>query len=72
MTFTAMRPVAGLGNGREMSLLRVDPGVLVDLGLQRGLERLVGVVRSVTDVGEGTGRSRLNASECVASAVTQV
>ena len=44
MTLTAMRPEAGRSKGREVSLWRVLPGVAVDLGLEGGLERLVGVV----------------------------
>ena len=46
MTLTAMRPEAGLGNGRDVSLLRVAQVSGADLGLQRCLERLVGVVRA--------------------------
>ena len=45
MTLTAMRPVEGFANGRELSLLS-GRGVLVDLGLQRGLERFLGIVRA--------------------------
>ena len=46
ITFTAMRPDFGLSNGREVSLLQRRPGFGVDLGLERGLERAVGVVRA--------------------------
>ncbi len=42
MTWTAMRPDSGRPNGRQMSLWSERPRVGVDLGL----ERLVGVVRS--------------------------
>ena len=44
MTFTAIRPDAGFGNGREVSRVEARPGLLVDLGLQRRLQRLVGIV----------------------------
>ena len=44
MTFTAMRPDFGLSNGREVSLLQRRPGLLVDLGLERRLQRPVGIV----------------------------
>ena len=46
MTLTAMRPDVGLSNGREVSLWRRRPGFLVDLGLERRLQRLVGIVRA--------------------------
>ena len=46
MTLTAMRPEAGFGKGREVSLLRVAQASEVDLGLERRLQRLVGVVRA--------------------------
>ena len=46
MTLTAMRPDSGRSKGREISLWSVSQGLLVDLGLQRRLERLVGVIRS--------------------------
>ena len=46
MTFTAIRPVAGRANGRDVGAVEGRPGFLVDLGLQRGLEALVGVVRA--------------------------
>jgi hypothetical protein len=38
MASTATRPSLGLGNGRDVSLWSVDPGVFVDLGLEGGLE----------------------------------
>ena len=41
-----MRPDFGLSNGREVSLLQRRPGFCVDLGLQRRLQRAVGIVRA--------------------------
>ena len=42
MTLTAMPPEASRSKGREVSLWRGLPAVAVDLGLEGGLERLVG------------------------------
>ena len=50
MTLTAMRPEAGRSKGREVSLWRVSPASRSNLGLEGGLERLVGVV-AAQDVG---------------------
>ena len=46
MTLTAMRPVGGPGEGAGYIAVESSPGVKVDLGLQRRLERLVGIVRA--------------------------
>ena len=44
MTLTAIRPDSGLAKGREVSLWRGLPSLLVDFGLERGPQRLVGIV----------------------------
>ena len=44
MTFTAMRPLFGFSNGREVSLWSVSPGFLVDFGFEGSLEGFVRVV----------------------------
>ena len=44
MTLTAIRPDFGLSNGARYVAVQRLPSVLVDLGLERGLECLVGIV----------------------------
>ena len=44
MTLTAILPVSGFGNGRETRSVERGPGVLVDVGLERGLQPLVRVL----------------------------
>ena len=51
MTLTAMRPEAGFGNGPGDIAPEALPGFLVDLGLEGGLERLVGITGSAGEVG---------------------
>ena len=46
MTLTAMRPDEGRSKGREVSLLSVDQASSLILGLEGGLERLVGIARA--------------------------
>src|ERR1700733_11104469 len=46
MTLTAIRPEAGFIERPRDIAVESGPGVFVDLGFQRGLEGLVGVVRA--------------------------
>ena len=46
MTFTAMRPEVGFVEGAGGVAVERGPGFFVDLGLERGLERFVGIVRA--------------------------
>ncbi len=51
MTLTAMRPDLGFGERAGGGAAQGLPGFLVDLGLQRRLQRLVGIGRGAEEIG---------------------